>query len=212
MGETFIVALATFFATVGPFDVAAVYAALGARLSAAEKRRMAARGVLLAGAILFVFAFAGESLLRALGISLPAFRAAGGVLLLLIGIDMVFARESGGASTTKEENMDAATRGDISVFPLALPLIAGPGTMGAVLLLTTGAEGEWAAQAEVLFALFLILLLTWSSMLVANRLQKLLGITGMHVIGRVFGVLLTALAMQFIFDGIAESGILTAAG
>ncbi|MGU9952196.1 MAG: MarC family protein [Gammaproteobacteria bacterium WSBS_2016_MAG_OTU1] len=207
MGESFIIALATFFATVGPFDVAAVYAALGTNTSAADKRRMAVRGVLLAALILFIFALAGDVLLRNLGISLPAFRAAGGILLLLIGIDMVFARQSGGASTTKEENREAAKRQDIAVFPIAMPLIAGPGTMGAVILLMTSSEGDWVTQAMTLAALSLILILTLVSMILAEQLQRFLGVTGMHVISRIFGVLLTALAVQFIFDGIAQSGI-----
>ena len=205
MAETFFVALTTFFATVGPFDVAAVYAALSVRTDAEARRKTAVRGVLVAAVILSVFALFGEALLNSLGISMPAFRAAGGVLLLLIGIDMVFARESGGASTTPAENKDAAGRDDIAIFPLATPLIAGPGTMGALILLLADADGT--SQAAVILALAVILLLTLISMLLAERLHKFLGLTGMHVISRIFGILLTALAVQFIFDGIYQSGI-----
>ena len=204
MTEDFIVALTTFFATIGPLDVAAVYAALGARASAADKRKMAIRGVAVAGLILLIFALCGDFLLRSLGISLSAFRAAGGVLLLLIGIDMVFARDSGGATTTQAENREAASRMDLAIFPLAMPLIAGPGTMGAAILLMTAAKGDLQIQAAVLTALALILLLTLACLLLASQVQKILGVTGMHVVKRVFGVLLTALAVQFIFDGVAE--------
>jgi multiple antibiotic resistance protein len=133
---------------------------------------------------------------------------AGGILLLLIGIDMVFARPSGGTTTTDEEAREAETKQDISVFPLATPLIAGPGAMGAAILLMAGAEGEWVLQVTVVAALLVVLALTLVGLLVANKVQRLFGITGMQVISRVFGVLLSALAVQFIFDGIAGSGLL----
>lgn len=212
MSETFIVAFATFFATVGPLDVAAVFAALSTRATAAEQRRMAIRGVAVAGGILLLFALAGETLLKSLGVSLPAFRAAGGVLLLLIGIDMVFARESGGTSTTPAENRDASTRDDIAVFPIAMPLIAGPGTMGALILLIADAEGEWIQQLSVILALTLILLATLAALLLAGQVRRIFGVTGMHMVSRVFGVLLTALAIQFIFDGIAQSNLFSNTG
>ena len=114
--ETILTATAAFFATIGPFDVAAVYAVLTTRSRQEEKRAMAIRGVLLAGVILLVFALVGTALLERLGISMPAFRAAGGVLLLLVGIEMVFARDSTATSTTPEEQQEAQTRQDISVF------------------------------------------------------------------------------------------------
>ena len=205
--ETILTATAAFFATIGPFDVAAVYAVLTTRSRQEEKRAMAIRGVLLAGVILLVFALVGTALLERLGISMPAFRAAGGVLLLLVGIEMVFARDSTATSTTPEEQQEAQTRQDISVFPLAMPLIAGPGSMSVAMLFFADAAGQVGQQVAVLLGLFLVLVLTLVAMLLANKLHKLLGITGMHVIARVFGVLLSALAVQFIFDGIKQSGI-----
>ena len=208
MSETAIVALATFFATIGPIDVAAMFAALTANASAEARRSMAIRGTLIAGGILITFALIGEALLASFGISLAALRTAGGILLLLIGIDMVFARSSGGITTTDEEEKEAETRQDIAVFPLATPLIAGPGAMGTAILLMANTEGDVLLEATVIGSLVLILLLTLASLLVASRLQHLLGITGMHVISRIFGVLLAALAVQFIFDGIGSSGLL----
>ena len=208
MIETFIIAAATFFATVGPFDVAAIYAALTTQATATEKRKMAARGVLLAGVILFFFALFGENLLASMGVSLPAFSTAGGILLLLIGIEMVFARHSGAISTTHEENQDSAAKNDVAVFPLAMPLIAGPGSMGAIILLSAKAKNDYALQAAVFGGLVAVLALTYTSILLVNQLQKFLGVTGMQVIARTFGVLLTALAVQFIFDGISQSGLL----
>ncbi len=208
MFETAVVASTTFFATIGPIDAAAMFAALTAGSTTAHKRSMAIRGSLVASGILLVFALFGEQLLSALGISLAALRTAGGILLLLIGIDMVFARSSGGTSTTDEETEEASQKQDISVFPLATPLIAGPGAMGAAILLMANAEGDWKAQAVVVACLVAVLILTLIALLGATYIHKLLGVTGLHVISRVLGVLLSALAVQFIFDGIGRSGLL----
>lgn len=209
MLETAIVAFTTFFATIGPIDVAAVFAALTARAKPASRRWMAVRGTVIASAILLVFALFGDSVLWALGISLPALRIAGGILLLLIGIDMVFARSSGGVSTTADENREAQRKDDIAVFPLATPLIAGPGSMGAVILLMANAEGHLARQIVVGAALALVLVITLGALLVAGQISKLLGVTGLHVVSRVFGVLLTALAAQFLLDGLSSSELLS---
>ncbi len=207
--ETATVAMATFFATIGPLDVAAVYAGLTATETPTRRRSMAIRGTLIATGILVLFALIGEYLLIGLGISLAALRTGGGILLLLIGIDMVFARTSGSTSTTEEEELEALGKRDISVFPLATPLIAGPGAMGAVILLMANSEGNLVLQATVIASLLAIILLTFIMLLLASRIQQLFGVTGMHVVTRVFGVLLSALAVQFIFDGIAQSGLLS---
>lgn len=209
MIEIFGLSLTTFFATIGPLDIAAVFAALTANQSDAEKRSIAIRGTLIGAAILVIFALIGEALLGSFGISIAALRTAGGILLLLMGIDMVFARSSGGTSTTDNEKEEAASKIDISVFPLATPLIAGPGAMGAAILLMAGQSGNTLGQVVVLSSLVLILLATFLSLLLAGKIQKLLGVTGMQVISRVMGVLLSALAVQFIFDGIKESGLIT---
>ena len=206
--ETAGVAFATFFATIGPLDVAAMYAALTSAVSRKRRRQMAVRGTLIAGSILLLFALVGDFLLAGLGISLAALRTGGGILLLLIGIDLVFARSSGSTSTTDEEEKEAQSKQDISVFPLATPLIAGPGALGAVILLMANAEGEPVLQAAVIASLIAILLVTLAMLILASEIQQFLGVTGMHVVTRIFGVLLSALAVQFIFDGIAASGLL----
>ena len=208
MLETASVALATFFATIGPLDVGVMYAALTPGVPADERRAMALRGFMIAVLILVPFALLGETLLSTLGISLAALRTGGGILLLLIGIEMVFARSSGATSATDEETREAGMRRDISVFPLATPLIAGPGAMGAAILLMANTEGDLKLQAVVVASMVSILVLTLICLLAASRLQRLLGATGVHVISRVFGVLLTALAVQFMFDGILQSGLL----
>ncbi|GAB4372109.1 MAG: MarC family protein [Kiloniellaceae bacterium] len=208
MLETALVAATTFFATIGPLDVAALFAALTPHNTTAERRAIALKGTLIALGILLAFAAFGDSLLHLFGISLPALRTAGGILLLLIAIDMVFARPSGGVTTTEAENKEATGKHDISVFPLATPLIAGPGTMGAAILLVADAEGDPATISIVVGAMTAMLLLTFVLMLIAAQIQRLLGITGLHVVTRVMGVLLAALAVQFFFDGIASSGLL----
>jgi MarC family membrane protein len=208
MTETAVVAFATFFATISPIDLSAIFAALTAGATPQHRRMMAIRATLIAAAILLVFALAGNVLLASIGISLAALRTAGGILLLLIAIEMVFARSSGGRSATEEEKDEAASKQDISVFPLATPLIAGPGAMGAAILLMANADGDVLQQGAVIVAMLTVLLVTAAALLLAGKIQQLLGVTGMHVVTRVMGILLSALAVQFIFDGILQSGLL----
>jgi multiple antibiotic resistance protein len=185
-----------------------MFAALTAGSTPRERRAAAIRGTLVAGGILLAFALFGEWLLAGLGISLAALRTAGGILLLLIGIDMVFARSSGGISTTTDETREAEQKKDIAVFPLATPLIAGPGAMGAAIVLMANAKGDIGLQSMVVAALLVVMLLTFGALMAASQIQRLLGVTGLHVITRVLGVLLCALAVQFIFDGIGQSGLI----
>lgn len=206
---TAITAFMTFFATVGPIDVAALFTVMTPATTPRQRRYMAIRGTLIATALLLTFALIGDVLLSSLGISLAALRIAGGILLLLIGIDMVFARDSGGTSTTSEETREAVIKQDVSVFPLATPLIAGPGAMGAVIFLMAEAKGDLLAECIVILMLLLVLGITFFLLLVATHVQRLFGITGIHVVSRIFGVLLTALAVQFMIDGIAQSGLLS---
>jgi len=206
--DTALLAFTTLFATISPIDVAALFAALTTKASVSQRRIFALKGTLIAGSILLVFAIFGNAVLVNLGIGLPALRTAGGILLFLIAIDMVFARSSGGSSTTDVETEEAGHKEDISVFPLATPLIAGPGTMGAVILLMAQADGDWHQEIAVIAAIIAVLVITLALLLMAGRIQKLLGVTGLNVITRVVGVLLAALAVQFIFDGIASSGLL----
>jgi multiple antibiotic resistance protein len=206
--DSFLIALTTFFATLGPADLTLVFAAMTQKNTASQRRVMALRGVLIAGGILLFFAFFGEPILTLFGVTLPALRTAGGILLLLIAIDMVFARHSGGTGTTPEEETEAQGREDISVFPLAMPLIAGPGAISATILLTTGADTFQVQWLVVVAALLLMLLICYLAMLVAIPIQRLLGITGLAVVSRIVGILLAALAVQFLFDGVRTSGLL----
>jgi multiple antibiotic resistance protein len=205
--NTFLVALATLFATVGVADIAFIFAALTKDNTPGERFTIATRGVLIATGILLVFGVLGNAILGVFGITIPALRTAGGILLLLIAIDMVFARHSGATSTTTEEEVESRQRNDISVFPLAMPLLAGPGAISAMVLLTTGATNSidyWL----VLVALLLIMLAAWVTLLLAIPIQRLLGVTGLAVVSRMVGILLAALAVQFLFDGIKQSGLI----
>lgn len=208
MIETALRAFTTFFATVSPVDVAALFAAITASASGTQRRHMALKGTLIATAILLLFIIFGIDILHWMGITLPALRTAGGILLLLLGIDMVLARHSGMATTTLAETAEAQAKADISVFPLATPLIAGPGAMSAAVLLASEAEGHPLLLFIVVLAMLIVMLITLGLLLIAGQLQGFLGVTGQNVITRVVGVLLSAFAVQFIFDGISASGIL----
>jgi multiple antibiotic resistance protein len=155
MLEIAAVAFTTFFATIGPVDLAALLAVLTPESTPSQRRAIALRGTLIATGILLVFAVFGNAVLDQLGISLAALRTAGGILLLLLGIDMVFGKHSGSVYT-EEKAIEAKEKEDISVFPLATPLIAGPGTIGATMLLIAEARGELVLQLIVLGALLAV--------------------------------------------------------
>jgi multiple antibiotic resistance protein len=192
------------FIVIDPVGLAPMFIALTPGATPAYQRKMAFSGTLLASAMLLVFYFAGDALLSALSIGIPAFRIAGGMLLFLLAIDMVFARQSGLRSTTIREQREAETKQDISVFPLAFPLIAGPGALTTVLLMSSSAKGAFAFGGT-LVVLLIVLGFTLLSLLHAARILQFLGETGTNVISRLFGLILAALAVQFILDGIHSS-------
>jgi multiple antibiotic resistance protein len=207
MIEIAIVAFTTVFAAVGPVEVALLLPAITPNATAAARRRMALKGTAVATAILLVVAAFGNTALAVMGISLPSLQIAGGILLLILAIDMVFARHSGFTATTVDESNEAAAKADISVFPLATPLIAGPGAIGAVILLIGRAGQDWSAIAVVVGAIGGVMLLTLFMLLAASGLRRVLGLTGLNVVTRVFGVALAALAVQFMVDGVRASSI-----
>lgn len=207
MLETGLLAFTTFFATISPVDVAALFAALTTTATAKQRRTMAIKGTLIAAGILGIFLVFGIAILEYMGISLAALRTAGGILLLLIGIKMVFAEPSGSTTTTEDETREAELKDDVSVFPLAMPLIAGPGAIGAVVLVMGGTDGDIKLQSMVAAALAANLLITFLLLMMAGTVQRVFGITGLNVMSRVVGFLLSALAVQFIFDGLKDSGL-----
>jgi len=199
----FLSALITVFIVVDPIAIAPLYLSLTSRMSEDEKNAVTRRSVVIAAAILVVFAVAGRYLLDYLGITVPAFYIAGGILLLLIAIDMLFARPSR-TRETPEEEMAAIHSTDISVFPLAIPILAGPGAIATVVLYMRLASGDPFQIAAVFFAIAASLGSAYITMRSSGLVVRYLGRTGIGVTGRVMGILLAALAVQFVLTGIAN--------
>lgn len=195
----------TFMVVLDPVGTAAVFSALTPDMTSKQRRLTAEKAVMLSALILIAFAFAGAKLLAAMGVSLAAFRIAGGLMLFFLAIDMVFARPSGFRSQTADENREAEERHDITVFPLAFPLIAGPGAMTTVVLLMGSAKGNFLQITGVLSVMFAVLLIVLLLLYAASWVRKALGVTGSNVITRVLGIILAALAVQFVLDGVIEA-------
>jgi multiple antibiotic resistance protein len=205
-----ITAFATLFVAIGPIDTAIVFGGLTAGVHRPERFRLAWQAVLIAGIVLLGFALFGNRVLAALRVSLDAFRVAGGILLLLQAIQMIFAHPSGLSSLTALERREAMAPGDIAIFPLAFPVIAGPAGLTAVVLLMGQAAGDPLGSMIVLAAMLLCLLLTYLGMIFTDVLHRVLRATGSNVLARLAGIVLATLAVQFIFDGIRGARLLAA--
>ncbi len=195
-----------FFVVVEPVSLIPLFSSLTEGASTAYKHKMAVKAVLVSGAILVLFAFGGAAFLDLMGISLEAFRIFGGLLLFLIALEMVFARESG-TRTSSSEREESQRRADISVFPLAFPFIAGPGALATILLWFGPVR---VSEQPVLFAglilmVALVLAIALLMMWLSTPLMRVLGVTGANVANRLFGVILGALAVQFVIDGLRGS-------
>ncbi len=202
-------ALITFwslFFTIDVLGTAPVFISLTAGGTRSYQKKMAKKGAITAFLILAVFAVSGSIILDMFGIGLPAFRIAGGILLLLLAIDMVMAKpEPPIKSETQEEREETLLREDISVFPLAIPLLSGPAAITMLILLMKQAEHNSLKQFVVLLALVANLLICWLVLTFASKISGFLGRTGINVLNRIFGILLTALACQFFIDGIIQA-------
>lgn len=202
MLELFISAFATLFVVIDPPGCAPIYAGLTANATTREARTMAVRACLIASAILVVFALFGEDLLGALHIELDSFRIAGGIMLFLIALEMVFEKRTERREERAEKVRSAQPQvEDVSVFPMAMPMLAGPGSIASVMLLTAKAHGL-PETLVILAALAAVMLLSLIALIAARPLMRLLGAQVEAVITRLLGVLLAALAAQFIIDGI----------
>ena len=194
-------AFVTFFTIIDPVGLAPVVIGLTAHLEEAQRRRVVTRAVIISAAIIAFFALVGRFLLDHLGISLYAFNIAGGLLLFLVAVDMLFGRSSG-TRETKAESEEAMTREDISIFPLAIPMIAGPGTIATTILYvglaTPNLLDMLSVAAAILSALFAAWLVMRSSMWIIRRIGR----TGILVLSRILGIVLAALATQFVLNGI----------
>jgi multiple antibiotic resistance protein len=207
MLATLLTSFTTFFATIGPIEAAVLFATLTPHASIPERRLLALRATAIATGILAISTLAGGPLLRQLGVSIPALQTAGGIILLVIAIEMVFARPTSAFRLTPPEGVEAQTKDDVAVFPLATPLLAGPGAMSAGILLAANADGNAAQLSMTVAALAAAMVVTFVLLLVAHRLTQFLGITAQRVLMRVFGILLAAIAVQAMFNGLGGSGL-----
>jgi len=189
------------FVVVEPVTLVPVFASLTDGASERYRRKMSLKAVTVSGVVLALVALAGAWFIRMMGISIDAFRIAGGVMLFLIALEMVFARESG-TKTTREEKNEVQQRADISVFPLAFPFIAGPGALATVLLTFGTLKPDPLMTAGLLVVIALVLLITLALLLLTPLVNRVMGVTGAHVVSRLTGVVLAALAVQFMVDGL----------
>jgi multiple antibiotic resistance protein len=204
MIDLFVSAFVTFFVIIDPPGCAPIFASLTGGATPAHRRAMAVRSVLIAAGILLFFALFGEDLLRKLGVSLAAFRIAGGIMLFMIALDMVFEKRTQRREDRAQKVNATPEIEDISVFPMAIPMIAGPGSIASVMLLMARSEGL-DQSLIVLGAMGAVLILTVIALLAAGPLMRLLGHKVEAMITRILGVILAALAAQFVIDGIAVS-------
>jgi multiple antibiotic resistance protein len=203
MTEQLIRTFIIFFVVIEPVSLVPMFGALTRGGEPGYRTRMAWKSVAISACIFIVFALVGDWLLRLLGISVSAFKIAGGMLLFLLAVDMVLARESGLRSTTVREQEEARYRDDISVFPMAFPLITGPGTLATLLLLTAETK-DYFEFSMILGMGLLALAVTLVLLLLTRPLMRVIGVTGGTVISRLLGVVLAALAVQYVVDGFTE--------
>ena len=200
---TLITVFTTLFIIIDPPGLTPMFIALTQGIPASARRAIALRACLIAGALMLVFLFLGEAVLGFVGISMPAFRIAGGVLLFLTALEMLFQRRQARRADTAEESTDDH-HDDPSVFPLALPLIVGPGAITSIILYAGQADGlsDYAALVAVMAV---VLLCVFVAFMAAGVLERALGKVGLNILTRVLGMLLAALAIQFVIDGIRQS-------
>ena len=203
MTEVLVTAFVTLFVIVDPIGLAPIFIALTRGMTADERHRVGRRALVLGFVILAAFGLFGERLLRAIGISIPAFRISGGLLLFLTALDMLFERRSDRRERSTEERP-----ADPSVFPLAMPLIAGPGALTTMILLGSQHSGSAATLVGVNLVLAAVLALTYLLFRLSRVIERMLGHTGIVVLTRLFGILLAALSVQFVLDGLRDYGFL----
>ena len=208
MDATFYIsAFVTMFVIIDPVGLTPVFVALTQGMDARERRRIALRACVIAAGLLALFGLLGEAVLGFVGISMPAFRIAGGLLLFLTALDMLFERRA-----KRREDQAEDDRPDPSVFPLATPLLAGPGSMASMILLTGEVAGAPVAIAGVMGIMVAVVALGFALFLTAGLLERALGKTGINVVTRLLGMLLAALSVQFVLDGLRDFGVTLAAG
>jgi len=200
-------AFATAFTIIDPVGMIPLTVSVTVNASPARRAAIVDQAVLVAAVVILVMGVVGKPLLVSLGITLPAFTIAGGALLFLISVDMLFGRKTGTKQTPEEERQGAESTNP-AVFPLAIPMIAGPGTFATVLVLVSLATGDRAELAVIFAAYACALAVTWACMRLSTQVLRVIGTTGTHVVTRLFGILLSALAVQFVLNGLAETPLI----
>ncbi len=195
-------AFATLLVTIDPPAIAPMFLALTVGMTGAERRQVAIRATVIATLALAFFALVGQKLLTLLGITLPAFRIAGGLLLFWIAFEMVFERRSERKNNVAKTAIDLDHIRNVAAFPLAIPLMAGPGAITATMLLAGQTRGDPQLMAALIAIIAFICGLCWLVFLFAERISQLLGVTGNIVLTRLLGIVLVALAVQFVLDGV----------
>jgi multiple antibiotic resistance protein len=211
MLETVLTAFTTFFAVIGPIDTAVLLASLTPNMTGAERRAISVKAVFIATLIVLAFALFGGPVLAELGVSLAALQTAGGIILFAIALEMTLGKRPGPTTLSAKESAEvenkAEAHAEIAVFPLATPLLAGPGAMTSAIVLAAGTKGDLKLLGAVVVAILAVMGVTLMMLLVAQEIHQLIGVTARKVIVRVFGVLLAALAVQSIFNGLAATHI-----
>lgn len=202
MLDAFTGAFVAFFVTIDPLGLVPIFMAVTRDLGPPERRRTAVRAVIIATVVLLLFAVFGESVLVGLGIGIPAFRIAGGLFLFLLALEMVFERRGPRRGGTAGQVADEPHPGDLAVFPLAIPLIAGPAAITTTILVSSRHSEHLVFELAAFAAMLLVLALTWLAFRLADLLQRRLGPTVINVLSRLLGLLLGALAVQYVLDGL----------
>jgi len=202
----FLFIFSALFFIIDSVGVVPIFISLTANYSERRKKIMAKKGSLTAFFILLFFAVTGSFVMDSFGISVPAFRIAGGILLLLLAIDMVLATPNSPIrNENEEERQESVKREDISVFPIAIPLLSGPAAITMLILFMKQAQGALLKQLLIILALIINMIFCWFALNFATQISKWLGKTGINVISRIFGILLTAIACQLFIDGVIEA-------
>ncbi len=211
MLETALTAFTTFFAVIGPIDTAVLLASLTPNMTREERHAIAVKAVFIATVIILLFALFGGPVLRQLGVSLAALQTAGGIILFMIALEMTLSKRPAPVALTHKESEEvedkAERHAEIAVFPLATPLLAGPGAMTSAIVLAAGTRGDLTLLGAVVAAIIAVMAATLVLLLTAQEIHQWIGVTARKVIVRVFGVLLAALAVQSIFNGLSEAHI-----
>jgi multiple antibiotic resistance protein len=199
-------AFVTLLVTLDPPGLAPVFIGLTLGMTRAAQREVALRATIIALAVLAAFAFGGGAVMDLLGISIPAFRIAGGLLLFYIAFDMIFELRAPSKQTLASDAITIDRIRNVAAFPLAIPLLSGPGSITATMLLAGRAGSDWVALTGLMAIVALVMLLCYITFLLSEHVSKLLGVTGNVVLTRLLGVVLAALAVQFVINGVLTVG------